>query len=240
VIVRKGLEDAPEYTFMKGLFDDPDMKAALGADAFGEAGKALRRLTTFFNTGIAFAKHLHKAIIKTRAQHNRLNPGVLDRTPLHPTTGEVDLERFQDPHVCGLLDKHNTNAAHVAQYIPGYFDVHTHDFGLPFSNMASAKDNLLERPLYNTSGNNTNKTQTPTNDPLHRPSDPIPTQLHHKLAKCSDGDRYVKFSQHIALTSTVNPTSGITLDPKSAAAYLYCAREPKHGRATVPHCQRIS
>ena len=81
--------------------------------------KQARRLTTFFNTGIAFAKHLHKAIIKTRAQHNRLNPGVLDRTPLHPTTGEVDLERFQDPHVCGLLDIHNTDAAHVGT--PRYF-----------------------------------------------------------------------------------------------------------------------
>ena len=125
--------------------------------------------------------------------------------------------------MCKLLDTHNTNAAHVAQYIPGYFDVHTNDFGLPFSNMTSAKDNLLERPPDSTTGNNTNETQTPTNDPFHRPSDPIPTQLQHELTKCSDGDRYVKFSQHIALTSTVDPTTGITLDPKSAAAYLYSA-----------------
>ncbi|GMI26891.1 hypothetical protein TeGR_g4581, partial [Tetraparma gracilis] len=221
--VLKGHEDAPEYAYTKGSFDDPDMKAALGEDAFGEAGKALRRLTTFFNTDIPLAKHLNKAIVDARAQHNKLNPGVLERAPLHPTTGEVDLERFQDPHVCKLLDTHNTNAAHVAQYIPGYFDVHTNDFGLPFSNMTSAKDNLLERPPDNTTGNNTNETQTPTNDPFHRPSDPIPTQLQHELTKCSDGDRYVKFSQHIALTSTVDPNSGITLDPKSAAAYLYSA-----------------
>ncbi|GMI26878.1 hypothetical protein TeGR_g9015 [Tetraparma gracilis] len=89
--------------------------------------------------------------------------------------------------------------------------------------MTSAKDNLLERLLDNTTGNNTNETQTPTNDPFHRPSDPIPTQLQHELTKCSDGDRYAKFSQHIALTSTVDPSSGITLDPKSAAAYLYSA-----------------
>ena len=70
-----------------------------------------------------------------KATHQERNPGVLDRAPLSPTTHENDPARLQD---IGLLDAHDTDDIHLTRHLPSHLDVHTDDFGLPYSHTTSS------------------------------------------------------------------------------------------------------